>query len=55
MTPLYSVPREREPFSVDAVTHLMKMKKEESTWSIDTRESTAEIFYEDSPNDMIKF
>ena len=50
-----SDPPQREPFGVDAVTHLLNLKKGEPTWSIDTRESTAEIFHEDSPNDIIDF
>ena len=55
MTHCCSVPPQREPFGFDAVTHLLNLKKGEPTWSIDTRESTAEIFYEDSPNDIIDF
>ena len=52
MTHRCSVPPQREPFS-HKVTRLLDLKKEEPSWSIDTRESTAEICREDSPNDII--
>jgi hypothetical protein len=45
----------REPFDVGDLALLLDGKKGEPTWSINSRQSTAEYFYEENPNANVNY
>jgi hypothetical protein len=45
----------REPFDVDDLALLLDGKKGEPTWSINSRQSTAEYFHEENPNAHVNY
>ena len=46
---------QREPFDIERLTAKLEEKKQEPTWSINSRESTPEVFYEPHPDSDLDY